>query len=250
LVDVGGTRALWFIGIVTGAIALLWIIPLIYDTWQANKWRRDHQGRLLETMIDRAGNLTVEEIRQIVSAMNAPARGTFGLTQTLMGLIITTFVGVAMIATLVSTAADSSDLRKTLVTALLSILATIAGFYFGARTAQTSTEQATRPPAPSPVQPAPVGPDGPDRVMTDGGAAGTETDKNETTQPGIVASGEPEKEETLLVPPDEAETADDQAEEGVVDDEDVTHQDEDEEAEELAGERVEYDLGDEKQRGT
>jgi hypothetical protein len=64
-------------------------------------------------------------------------------------LIITTLVGVAMVATLVSTAADSSDLRKTIITALLSILGAIAGFYFGARTAQISSEQATRPPTPT-----------------------------------------------------------------------------------------------------
>jgi trimeric autotransporter adhesin len=40
-------------------------------------------------------------------------------------------------------------LRKTIITALLSILGTIAGFYFGARTAQISSEQATRPPSPT-----------------------------------------------------------------------------------------------------
>ena len=166
--DVGGSQALWFIGLVTGAIALLWIIPLLYDTWQATKWRRENQGDLLKSMVDKmTGNVSVEEIRQIVSAMNAPARGTFGLTQTLLGLIIVTFVGVAMIATLVSTANDSSELRKTLVTALLSILATIAGFYFGARTAQTSTEQATHPPAPSPGH-SDGGPDaGPDGAPPD-----------------------------------------------------------------------------------
>jgi IPT/TIG domain len=88
----------------------------------------------------------VGEIRQIVSAIDTQPRGTQGLTQSLLGLIIATFVGVAMIATLVSTATDSSDLRKTIVTALLSILGTITGFYFGARTAQTSAEKATRPP--------------------------------------------------------------------------------------------------------
>src|SRR5690348_12136636 len=81
--------------------------------------------------------------------MNTPPRGLQGLTQALLGLTITTLVGAAMVATLVSTAADSSDLRKTIITALLSILGTIAGFYFGARTAQISSEQATRPPTPA-----------------------------------------------------------------------------------------------------
>ncbi|MFE9689216.1 hypothetical protein [Micromonospora sp. NPDC005806] len=252
LVDVGGTQALWFIGLVTGAVALLWIIPLMYDTWQANKWRKDHQGKLLRTMIDGAGTLTVEEIRQIVSAMNAPARGTLGLTQTLLGLIISTFVGVAMISTLVSTAADSSDLRKTLVTALLSILATIAGFYFGARTAQTSTEQATRPPPP--VRSDGPLPNGPDSAKTGGAEVGIETGKAGTAQTEtagaepLVPAGAP-MDEAQQAAPGQVVVAEDLAEDGVVGDDDVTHQEEDEDAEELAGDRVEYDLGDEKQGG-
>ncbi|MFR9778426.1 hypothetical protein ACL02O_20535 [Micromonospora sp. MS34] len=49
--------------------------------------------------------------------------------------------------------------------------------------------------------------------------------------------------------PDQVEVTEDRSADGVVDDEDVTHQDEDEDAEELAGEAVEYDLGDEKRGG-
>jgi hypothetical protein len=145
--DVTGARALWFVGIVAALSSLLWALPLLYDTWKANQWRTDKQFVLLEKMIAKAGHLSVEEIRQIVSAMDTQPRGSQGLTRSLLGLIISTFVGVALVATLVSTALDSSDLRKTIITAMLSILATVAGFYFGARTAQTSTEQATRPPA-------------------------------------------------------------------------------------------------------
>jgi IPT/TIG domain len=146
LVDVEGRGALWFIGLLAVVVALLWAFPLLYDTREANRWRRDHQAKLLNHMINRAGRLSVEEIRQIVSAIDTQPRGTQNLTQSLLGLIITTFVGVALVATLVSTAADSSDLRKTVITALLSILATITGFYFGARTSETATERAKRPP--------------------------------------------------------------------------------------------------------
>jgi hypothetical protein len=150
-VNVTGTGALVFIGVLALAVAILWFIPTLYDLRKADQWRSTRQNRLLEKMVDAASRdgLSVEDVRQIVSAMNTPPRGAQGLTQALLGLIITTLVGVAMVATLVSTAADSSDLRKTIITALLSILATIAGFYFGARTAQISSEQATRPPVPS-----------------------------------------------------------------------------------------------------
>jgi hypothetical protein len=154
IVNVLGNQALWFIGVLALVVALLWAVPLIYDTREANRWRREHQVGILNKMIGGAGTLSVEEIRQIVSAIDTQPRGTQGLTRSLLGLIVATFVGVAMIATLVSTAADSSDLRKTIVTALLSILATIAGFYFGARTAQTAAEQATRPPESRPPRPA------------------------------------------------------------------------------------------------
>jgi hypothetical protein len=146
LVDVEGRGALWFIGLLAVVVALLWALPLVYDTREANRWRRDYQAKLLNSMINRAGRLSVEEIRQIVSAIDTQPRGTQNLTQSLLGLIITTFVGVALVATLVSTAADSSDLRKTVITALLSILGVISGFYFGARTSETATERATRPP--------------------------------------------------------------------------------------------------------
>jgi len=183
-VNVSGTGALVFIGVLGLAVALLWFIPTLIDLGRANQWRSKDQSKLLEQMVKAADNkgLSVDDLRQIASAMNTPPRGMQGLTQALIGLTIITLVGVAMVATLVSTAGDSSDLRKTIITALLSVLATIAGFYFGARTAQISSEQATHPPsatgrprAGSPRSPA-------------GGNA--ETDGNE--QPDAPAEGEGE----------------------------------------------------------
>jgi hypothetical protein len=151
LLHVSGSGALVFIGVVAFAVAILWLVPTVYDLHKTDKWRSTQQNSLLEKMVDGLiqKGLSVEDVRQIASAVSAPPRGMQGLTQALLGLIITTLVGVAMVATLVSTAADSSDLRKTIITALLSILGTIAGFYFGARTAQISSEQVRRPPVPS-----------------------------------------------------------------------------------------------------
>jgi hypothetical protein len=86
----------------------------------------------------------------------------------------------------------------------------------------------------------PVGPAGP------GGPAGS-------VEPAEPVSGEPQQtavtEEAEQETPDQVAAAEDRPDDGVVDDEDVTHQDEDEDAEELAGETVDYDLGDEKQGG-
>jgi hypothetical protein len=164
LVHVQGNQALWFIGIVAGAVALLWFSLLFFDVRSTNKWRQKDQRELLDKMIDGArekgGGLSVEEVRQLVSAMDRPPRGTSGLTQSLLALTIVTLVGVAMVATLVSTGGDWIDQRKTIITSLLSITATITGFYFGARTAQTSNEQATKPPEASAASQGPQGPPG------------------------------------------------------------------------------------------
>jgi hypothetical protein len=152
LLDVDGSTALVFIGLVAGGVALLWFSLLLFDVWSTNRWRQRNQTQLINQMIKGSNRdgLSAEEVRQLVSAMDRPPRGASGLTQSLIALTIVTLVGVALIATLVSTANDSSDLRKTIITSLLSILAAISGFYFGARTAQTSTEQATKPPETSP----------------------------------------------------------------------------------------------------
>ena len=69
--------------------------------------------QLIRQMIREDSTMSVEEIRQIASALNAQPRGVQGLNQGLLGFLIASFVGIAMIATLVSTSADSSDLRKT-----------------------------------------------------------------------------------------------------------------------------------------
>jgi hypothetical protein len=189
LVNVSGTGALVFIAVVALAVAILWFIPTFIDLRQTNRWRSRDQSKLLDQMVKAADNkgLSVDDLRQIASAMNTPPRGMQGLTQALIGLIIITLVGVAMVTTLVSTAADSSDLRKTIITALLSVLATIAGFYFGARTAQISTEQATRPPAVAgqPQKP----PDGSPTVPS----ADEKTLPDETGQPTAPSAGEDEQ---------------------------------------------------------
>ena len=203
LVDVSGTGALVFIGVLGLAVAILWFIPTLIDLRKANQWRSDHQSKLLEHLVKAAGSngLSVDDLRQIVSAMNTPPRGTQGLTQALIGLMIITLVGVAMVATLVSTAADSSDLRKTIITALLSVLATIAGFYFGARTAQNSSEQATHPPSPAGrPQTAPNG--SPDAPSADGK---TEPEGNEQPDAPTADEGDAAGDEAASEEPDSGE---------------------------------------------
>jgi hypothetical protein len=62
-----------------------------------------------------------------------------GLYRALMAFVILTVVAIALTALLLSGSPDAGDLRKTVITALLSILGTIVGFYFGARTEADAT---------------------------------------------------------------------------------------------------------------
>jgi hypothetical protein len=155
IVDVTGNTALIFVGAVVLVLALLWYSILFYDTRRADEWRSVHQVDILKHLIDRlptaasGETVSVEDLRQIVAGMNRQPRGGSGLTQSLIALSVVSLVSVALVATLVSAAVDSGDLRKTIITSLISILATVAGFYFGARTAQTAAEAATQPPAAS-----------------------------------------------------------------------------------------------------
>jgi TRAP-type C4-dicarboxylate transport system permease small subunit len=64
--------------------------------------------------------------------------GARGATRTVIALLVMTLAGVALAATLVSGASDAVDLRKTIITSLLTFLAVIGGFYFGTRAVQDS----------------------------------------------------------------------------------------------------------------
>jgi hypothetical protein len=173
----------WIVGLAL-FLALLWFLPILYDNRQANKWRAVRQAQIIDKMVDaaaREGNgLSVEEVRQLVSAMDRPPRGASGLTSSLLALLIVFLVGVALFASLLSRDAASGDLRKTIITSLLAVLASISGFYFGARTAQTSTEQATKPPESRPNSGAPR----PNRGGRPDGVARAEGDEEAVTTDG------------------------------------------------------------------
>jgi hypothetical protein len=61
-----------------------------------------------------------------------------------MSFMLITVVGVALAAVLLSSSGDAGDLRKTVITSILTLLGTIVGFYFGTR----AVEAASAPAAP------------------------------------------------------------------------------------------------------
>jgi len=183
--NLSSSAALGWIAGLALFLALLWFIPILYDNRQANKWRAVRQAQIIDKMVDaaaREGNgLSVEEVRQLVSAMDRPPRGASGLTSSLLALLIVVLVGIALFASLLSSSDVSGDLRKTIITSLLAVLASISGFYFGARTAQTSTEQATKPPESRPNPGANLRPN---RGGRPDGAARAGADEESTTTDG------------------------------------------------------------------
>lgn len=146
------TRSLVYVGLVVVVVALVAVLPLVIDTFFAARWRRE----VTKELIGREWSNT--ELRALVKDLREP-RGVRGLTRSLIALLIIVLVGFALAYATTASGNGADDLRKTIVTSLLTVLATVAGFYFGALGAQNSAEAARgngTPPAaePPPEQPA------------------------------------------------------------------------------------------------
>ena len=161
---------------------LVWLIPYLRDIRMAYTARAAQTDQLVKSLITaaRQDGLSIDELRELSTMVQEPPSGVIGLTRALIALTVLTGVGMALVLTLISNAADAIDLRKTIVTSLLSILATIAGFYFGSRTSQDATNAATA--ASSPPPPPSNGGNGTTTGRTT--TTGTTTDKGTTTDTG------------------------------------------------------------------
>lgn len=132
-----GGSALILIAVVVVAVAAVAVIPLIMDVRQATAWRRQITDRLID---DAAHD---HEVRDLLRDLREP-RGVRGLTRSVIAVLILALVAFALAVAMLSSGADSGDLRKTIVTSLMTVLATVAGFYFGSLGAQNSAEDARR----------------------------------------------------------------------------------------------------------
>ena len=141
------TRSLVYIGVVVAVIAAIAVLPLVIDAVTAARWRRE----VTRELIGRSWSST--EVRDLIKDLREP-RGVRGLTRSLIAILIIVLVGFALAYATVATGNGADDLRKTIVTSLLTVLATVAGFYFGALGAQNSAEAARGNGASTPSAPA------------------------------------------------------------------------------------------------
>jgi hypothetical protein len=142
VIELQGTRAVVLVGVIGLAIALLWSVPIWVDARRAYRLREKAVALVSGKLLDAAtkDGLKLTELRALLATIGEPATGQRGLSRALMAFTIITVVGVALVALLLSGSADSGDLRKTVITSLLTLLGTIVGFYFGTRAAETGAE--------------------------------------------------------------------------------------------------------------
>ena len=123
--------------LLAGGLVLVWLVPYVID--QAASYKRDRRIReqvivpLIEgTSIEQISDGKLKEVASILR--DNPPSGISGLVRALIALTIVSIVGAALFFTFSSDA--DTELRKTIVTAILAILGTVAGFYFGSKSVQ------------------------------------------------------------------------------------------------------------------
>jgi hypothetical protein len=173
----------WFLFLAGAVLVLLWLIPLAYDASKAYRNQHEEFLRLAGDAAKGQGGLTIDELKELASILTQPLTGTRGLGRVLMAFMITSIIGFISLALLFGP--TSADLLKQVVTALLGVLATIVGFYFGSRTAETAASAAA-------AEAAGDSKDGPPKNTPP------------TEDPPVLSTGGPERPTVTLLDPEEA----------------------------------------------
>jgi hypothetical protein len=157
--NLSGSGAEGFVFAIVGVLVLVIFFPVVYSALSATRVQH-RQQRFVRRLLNppwwaRGGpTLSAADLTSVLEAYGKlqcdpqtddQTSGGQSLTTSLIALATLALVGLALVLLFVSSSSDAADLRKTIITALLSILASISGFYFGARTAQVSAKQAQNP---------------------------------------------------------------------------------------------------------
>lgn len=139
--------ALTLVAVAALALILVWVVPLTIDLHRAYRGKaeawRTILARLERDSASGTEGLTLDELKAFLPLIVRPPEGMRGLARVLLAFLITSLVAVLALALLFSPAAGVFDVVKQIVTGLLGVLATLIGFYFGARTAESASANAT-----------------------------------------------------------------------------------------------------------
>lgn len=141
------TTALTLVAIAALALVLVWVVPLTIDLRRAYRGKADAWRTILARLEKDAAagteGLSLDKLNAFLPLIVRPPEGMRGLARVLLAFLITSLVGLLSLALLFSPAAGVFDVVKQIVTGLLGVLATLIGFYFGARTAEGAAAAAT-----------------------------------------------------------------------------------------------------------
>jgi hypothetical protein len=121
--------------VLIGVIVLVWFIPFTIDLiWSHRSQLAAVAGRQVSTSA------------QAPTPAVPPSFNRRHIVRALIAFTIVTIVGISLLLVLSGNTLDAVDLRKTLVAAVVAIVGTVVGFYFGGRTAeQAATAAAAQP---------------------------------------------------------------------------------------------------------
>jgi hypothetical protein len=114
-------------------ILVVALVPVVADLRSAHRWRAEMTCWL------KSGAVRQEDMLTVLRLIARPRRAT-NTTRSTIAYLIVALVAAALGAVIFSDAGDAVDLRKTVITAVLTVLSSVIGFYFGSRTAQTAIE--------------------------------------------------------------------------------------------------------------
>jgi hypothetical protein len=161
LVDLTPGNAMVLVILGSIGVGAVWFIPMLYDMRKSYKRQVVAWESLATKYLEQAGNEpSLAELRLLLPQISKPPRGVPGLTRSLFAFTVLTVIAVSQLGLTFFNIEGAADLRKTIVTSLLSVFASITGFYFGQRGSQHEDEvqplpdpKLGPPPPPAPASP-------------------------------------------------------------------------------------------------
>lgn len=147
LIDLTPGNAMVLVILGSLGVGFVWFVPMLYDMHRSYKRQMRAWESLATSYLERAGQEpSLPELRLLLPQISKPPRGMPGLTRSLFAFTVLTVIAVSQLGLTFFNIEGAADLRKTIVTSLLSVFASITGFYFGQRGSQQEEGTPSQPP--------------------------------------------------------------------------------------------------------